>query len=95
MVETESITNRTETKLFKHTISDGYDGTRFFIKMKFTGGQATVRLRDGKNVERWAKTFRKGEAFAEQSYPGVTGEWRVEVTFKEASGKYTVKLEDF
>jgi hypothetical protein len=96
MTETEHIRNLTETKHFKHTIPSDYDGTRFSVRLNLSKGEATVRLRDSKNVERWARTFHKDENFrVEEEFPGVTGEWKVELQLKDATGKYSVKLEDY
>jgi hypothetical protein len=95
MVQTERISDLTESKRFEHTIPADYDGTRFIVRVRLTEGAVTIRLRDEKNVQRWARTYRKGDFNVTQDFPGVTGEWRVYVDFKNASGKYTVKLEDY
>jgi hypothetical protein len=88
----DSVSNATETKLFKHNFAAPAAGARLKLHLKLSGGEAVIRLVDPTGAKRYEQTFRSGEASIEETFTGKTGEWQIAVDFRHASGKYSVRL---
>ena len=90
--ESDTVSNVTETKVFKHSLAAPAAGARLKVTLKLTEGEAVVRLVDPSGAKRFDQTFRPGSASVEETFKAKTGEWQVAVDFKHASGRYSLKL---
>lgn len=93
--EIDDFRRTSETKIFKHELSERAVGTTLDVTLKVTEGEALVTLIDPTGATRFSKTFGKGKTSIEERFARKDGEWKVRVDFKNASGKYSIKLVDY
>jgi hypothetical protein len=91
MSESESFRSTSETKAFEHPISAPWTRARLKVAMRVDQGQAVLRLIDPSGSTRLEKTFDRGEVSLDQTFSG-NGTWRVELRFKNATGRYSIHL---
>jgi hypothetical protein len=91
MSETENFHSVTRTKVFKHRVVAPWTAARMKVAMRVDAGGATVRLIDATGATRWEKTFEKGAASIDQTFPG-NGDWQVELRLRDATGRYEIHL---
>lgn len=95
MSETNSFQDATETKIFRHPVTDRAEGTQLKVVLNVKQGEAVVALLDPAGTVRFQKTFQAGKTSTEQRFTGKSGEWKVRIDFKGATGRYSIKLVDF
>jgi predicted DNA-binding protein (UPF0251 family) len=91
MSESESFHAASDTKVMKHSIAAPWTRARLKVTMHVAQGAAVLRLIDPDGSTRLEKTLERGDSSIDQTFAG-NGIWRVELQFKDASGKYSVQL---
>ena len=91
MSESESFHAASETKVMKHSIKAPWTRARLKVSMHVAQGEAVLRLIDPDGSTRLQKVLPRGDSSIDQMFPG-NGTWRVELRFKDATGKYSIQL---
>jgi predicted DNA-binding protein (UPF0251 family) len=91
MSESESFHSASDTKVMKHSINAPWTRARLKVAMHVAQGEAVLRLIDPDGSTRLEKVLQRGDSSIDQTFPG-NGIWRVELRFKDASGKYSIQL---
>lgn len=93
--ESDSVRGASETKVFRHTLSERAEGTELRVKLRLREGEAVVTLLDPAGKARFRKTFAKGKSTVEETFGRLNGEWRVQLELARATGSYSVSLVDY
>jgi predicted DNA-binding protein (UPF0251 family) len=91
MSESESFHSASDTKVMKHSIKAPWTRARLKVAMHVAQGEAVLRLIDPNGSTRLEKILPRGDSSIDQLFPG-NGTWRVELRFKDATGKYSIQL---
>lgn len=94
MAETDTVKKATETKTFKHSVSDQAAGTHMTVRLRLDEGEVRVTLVDSAGAKRFDQTFR-GKTTFDRDFDGKQGAWKLQAAFKGATGRYTFKLVDY
>lgn len=95
MSETDSFKSATESKVFKHAVHESAEGTHLHVKLSVDRGSVVVKLIDASGAVRLQKTCAAGTTKFDQQFAGKSGPWQVQLDFRGATGRYTVRLVDY
>ncbi len=91
MSESESFHSASDTKVMKHSIKAPWTRAHLKVAMHVAQGEAVLRLIDPNGSTRLEKVLPRGDSSIDQMFPG-KGTWRIELRFKDATGKYSIQL---
>ena len=91
LYDSDSLKKTTATKTFHHTFKDA-SPTRLKVSVELTDGVAIGTLTDPAGAVRWKNAFGAGHADVEEVFDGKPGEWTLQLTTRNATGRYSVTL---
>jgi hypothetical protein len=95
MSETEDFDRTTPPKVLQHKLSEQAAGTHLHVKMTVKEGSVDMKLVDAAGALRLHRILPKGTTKFDQQFDGRPGAWKVQLAFRNARGKYNVRLIDY
>lgn len=89
--ESQRVVEATNTLRFAQILEQEGDRLTFSVKVKLREGEAIVRLTDPYDTVIWEEEVTgPGEVKRKEWFTAPDGEWRLEIHFLDATGRYTV-----